>query len=307
MTVQPRSSDIRYLHGAFGRLAICELRRSTVTHAHEDIQLVFALNGSATGFTIDEIDYAIDDDQGVFVDCFQPHHYSHRGHGAARVLMLHLNMHWAEGNPLIRGLGGRLAENALSVDHHTRQCLEDLTTIIMRDEAEYAANRAVPALLKALMGAGIHDAIDNETAAHIPTVTDFRIRKALRMIARNASNHLDFSALSRECGISRPHFFDQFRRHLGIPPRIYLNAVLMRRIVEMLADTDRPLCHIADDLGFSAPGNFTRFFRRHMGVSPEAYRRAMGQGRPPDPSTRVRQETKTQTGRIPPAASNHPN
>ena len=43
-----------------------------------------------------------------------------------------------------------------------------------------------------------------------------------------------------------------------------------------------PLTDVALDLGFSAPGNFSRFFKEHTGVSPSIFRRAV---RTPMPST----------------------
>jgi AraC-like DNA-binding protein len=34
---------------------------------------------------------------------------------------------------------------------------------------------------------------------------------------------------------------------------------------------------LADDLGFSAHSNFTRFFQQHTGIAPRQFRRALAQ------------------------------
>jgi AraC-like DNA-binding protein len=51
----------------------------------------------------------------------------------------------------------------------------------------------------------------------------------------------------------------------------------MRRVSEGGELTD-----VALDLGFSAPGNFSRFFKEHTGISPSIFKRAT---RAPSPVT----------------------
>jgi len=64
-------------------------------------------------------------------------------------------------------------------------------------------------------------------------------------------------------------------------PQVFWSGVrveeAMRRVAEGSALTD-----VALDLGFSAPGNFSRFFKEHTGVSPSIFKRA---AREPSPVT----------------------
>jgi AraC-like DNA-binding protein len=82
-------------------------------------------------------------------------------------------------------------------------------------------------------------------------------------------------------GLSRAHFFALFRDQLNATPQVFWSAVrveeAMRRVSEGL-----PLTDVALDLGFPAPGNFSRFFKEHTGVSPSIFRRAV---RAPLPNT----------------------
>ena len=54
--------------------------------------------------------------------------------------------------------------------------------------------------------------------------------------------------------------------------RVDLEA--LEEAVRRLVQQEEPLTSVALDLGFSTPGNFSRFFREHMGVTPSRFRRA---------------------------------
>jgi AraC-like DNA-binding protein len=48
----------------------------------------------------------------------------------------------------------------------------------------------------------------------------------------------------------------------------------MQRAIHIVGVGGEDLADVATTLGFSSPGNFTRYFRGVMGVTPSAYRRA---------------------------------
>jgi AraC family transcriptional regulator len=49
----------------------------------------------------------------------------------------------------------------------------------------------------------------------------------------------------------------------------------MESAIRDLASGKASLTDISYDLGFSAPGHFTRFFRQHLGITPSEYRRVV--------------------------------
>ena len=59
----------------------------------------------------------------------------------------------------------------------------------------------------------------------------------------------------------------------GTTPQVFWSAVRVEEAIRRLALRDEPLTSVAMELGFSTPGNFSRFFREHRGVSPSRYRR----------------------------------
>jgi len=105
--------------------------------------------------------------------------------------------------------------------------------------------------------------------------SDSRIRKAISYMKEAGSVDVDFAALASEVNLSRAHFFELFRRATNLTPNVYANVLRFDRAVERLTEAKTAIDEVADELGFSAPGHFTRFFRQHLGVTPSEYRRVV--------------------------------
>jgi AraC-like DNA-binding protein len=111
--------------------------------------------------------------------------------------------------------------------------------------------------------------------------SDYRIRRALPLIDAQALESPRIGEIAKQVGLSRSRFFEQFRRCVGVSPQHYVNVVRMSAATEWLSMTDRPLVALAEELGFCAQSNFTRFFTQHTGVSPSEFRRQTRQFEPP--------------------------
>jgi AraC-like DNA-binding protein len=102
---------------------------------------------------------------------------------------------------------------------------------------------------------------------------DYRVRKALAYIHEHALENPKIDAIAKRVGLSRSRFFEQFRRCVGASPQHYIDWVRMAAATRWLSTTERPLIELADELGFGAHSNFTRFFTQHIGVPPREFRR----------------------------------
>jgi transcriptional regulator GlxA family with amidase domain len=56
-------------------------------------------------------------------------------------------------------------------------------------------------------------------------------------------------------------------------PSVYSDTLRVEYAIEQLIGSERPASDIALDLGFSAPGHFSRFFKNKIGFAPREYRR----------------------------------
>jgi AraC family transcriptional regulator len=76
-------------------------------------------------------------------------------------------------------------------------------------------------------------------------------------------------------GLSRSRLFQLFSEQLASSPLVYRSGIRLEEAVTRLRGRAPQLTELALDLGFSTPGNFSRFFRSHRGVTPSAYRRVL--------------------------------
>ncbi|MBV9137493.1 MAG: helix-turn-helix transcriptional regulator, partial [Hyphomicrobiales bacterium] len=101
---------------------------------------------------------------------------------------------------------------------------------------------------------------------------DFRVRKSLRLIDDGCAKGIEFDALARDVGLSRPHFFKLFRENTGVTPGLYANTMRIERALERLTDSRVSVTDIGFELGFSSQSHFTHFFASHVGIPPTLYR-----------------------------------
>ncbi|WP_163994785.1 helix-turn-helix transcriptional regulator [Pyxidicoccus caerfyrddinensis] len=96
---------------------------------------------------------------------------------------------------------------------------------------------------------------------------------ALAQIEHASKDELRLGDLARVAGLSPYHFLRVFKRETGVTPHRFLMQVRVRRAVELLRDTDRPVTEIAYDVGFGDLSNFINTFRRELGCSPARFRK----------------------------------
>jgi AraC-like DNA-binding protein len=105
-------------------------------------------------------------------------------------------------------------------------------------------------------------------------VTDFRVRKCIKLMSESPGAEMELDTIARESGLSRPHFYRLFRTQTGVTPHLYLNTLIMEQALEALVASEAPIADIGFDLGFSSQSGFTRFFAANVGMAPTDYRRA---------------------------------
>lgn len=64
-----------------------------------------------------------------------------------------------------------------------------------------------------------------------------------------------------------------FRDQLGLTVFEYLRDTRLRAAMHFLAETSMGIGDIAEEIGFSTPGNFATAFRERFGITPSDWRR----------------------------------
>ena len=268
---------LRIRHGLFGRVAVLEMDRRLVVHAHPQTHLLFKVAGSDGAFGVHDRRLPLSTEWAVAVNPWEPHCYP-RSPGAAPslILALHIDPSWLAArldgvawprcfpchgvrvNPSLRTLVNTLNAEMIYGEGEDRAFVEELLVAIadrVRQTPLATSHRK------------------SECFTRVAPI-DRRIRRSIELMHSRLSEHVGLESLARSVGLSRQHFFDLFRRCTTLTPSVYWNMLRMERAVAELGTGLRPIHDIAADLGFSAQSNFARFFRDHQGVSPRAYRNA---------------------------------
>jgi LacI family transcriptional regulator len=84
---------------------------------------------------------------------------------------------------------------------------------------------------------------------------------------------LDVQAIAQAAALSRRSLEQRFFSQIGIPPMEQVHQIRLRRIKQLLLQTNYTLPHIAEMVGFEYNEYMSRFFKKRTGKTPGAYRK----------------------------------
>ena len=268
------TTSIRLFRGAFGHVSALNVASNFVTHAHPEAHIIIWLDGAAGEMTIGDETLRLGPDVGACINSLQPHSHALSDDGTpGRFLAFYIDPEWARrrrglaaGVPLFRSA-------ALSLDKWLYRAAVGVYEGLEEGEADEIANYEIERLIDSLIDAA--DAVRPAKGRNSDVVCmrDFRVRKAIELMKLNMCERISFDDVARSVGLSRPHFFALFKEQTNLTPNVYWNTLRMEEAVRQLQSQDS-LISVACNLGFTTPGNFSRFFRDHAGVPPTLYREA---------------------------------
>ena len=272
------------LSGAFGRVALLDMDTSLVAHAHPHCHLIFKASGPDQEFIVEGRVFPLRYDTAVAVNTWQQHEYLHRAKPERTVfLALYIEPDWlaeADGSFANCTRPGFFAQSAISITFEIMRLRAKLVRLLQTEL--HIDARQLEKLILDLTLEVVHGFSDWRAQSfgrgerHV--VRDFRILKALRQIHEcTGEKRLDLDGVATGAGLSRPHFNYLFRSCTGVSPRLYANALRVEAAVGKLRKERSDIGMISGDLGFTAQGNFTRFFQQHTGASPNQFRRVMAE------------------------------
>lgn len=102
-----------------------------------------------------------------------------------------------------------------------------------------------------------------------------RLLRVLERIADCPDGSLTLAELARLADVSPSHFKVLFKQSMGLPVHQYVIRKRVEYAVELLANTDAPLCEVALRAGFANQSHLSLWMRRATGRTPGALRRTM--------------------------------
>lgn len=278
------STALRIFQGEFGRVALLDMDKSLVPHAHSQCHVLIKASGADTHFGVRDRHHLLSERSAVLINAWEPHFYAHRPDAPRTVILaLYIEPAW------LATIQNSLRLSAARPDFFPQPCVEispriralaDDLIMEMLSPEEIPKDR-VEALLFELMVAVIDPFSEWRNLADLIVSNrgygyDPRIRRSISYIKANLGSPMDMDMLAREAHLSRAHFFTLFRRCTRISPNVFINMMRMERACHRLADhRSGTLGSLSAELGFSEQSHFTRFFRQHLGVAPSEYRRVV--------------------------------
>jgi len=274
------SNALRIAHGDFGRVALLDMDRSLVRHAHPHCHVLIKASGADTQFAVGDRLVPLTDTQAVLINTWEPHAYVHyQERPRTIILALYIEPSWLKNfrpNWAASGAHGFFDRPAGELSPRIRRLSMDLAAFMMADPSAGATQEQ---LLSDLMISIIERFTPWRTLskraadfqAHRNPM-DWRIRRAINLIRADPKAAQDVDSMAKEVGLSRAHFYRLFERSTRMTPHLYVNLLRMELAVKTVVHNDDSLALVSEKLGFSAQSHFTRFFRDHAGCTPSEFR-----------------------------------
>jgi AraC-like DNA-binding protein len=109
----------------------------------------------------------------------------------------------------------------------------------------------------------------------LPKQPDVRIEKVCNFVNDHYGNPLTMNDLCETVYMSDSHLRNLFKKNLDMSPMHYVQKVRLEKAKELLIETAEPVSHIAQAVGYSDVGYFSRVFRKMERMTPVEYRKEM--------------------------------
>ncbi|QCI65233.1 helix-turn-helix domain-containing protein [Phreatobacter stygius] len=258
--------------GLFGRVTLFRTNQPVHVHAHPHVHALIKVDGKDGAYQVNGALCPITDDEMVLINPWVPHaNWRDVNDPPITILALYLEAGW-----LVRG-GSFLARRPFNRQSAT---VDTPMRALVAKIAATIADAAMPAgedELEADILELLQRVLSANSAADLtpiePRAVDRRIRRAVGLMRAEPAKPHNLDVLAQSVGLSRSRFFEQFGASMGMTPSVYNDTLRVEYAIEQLIGTDRPASDISLDLGFAAPGHFSRFFKNKIGFTPREYRR----------------------------------
>lgn len=268
------SNAVAVCHGSFGRAALYRLDREIIMHAHREGHLIFSVGGDDGIAEIEDDIVPVTPTTAAAVSPWQLHRYLVPEGRTNLCLVLYIKPIWFLENSRSAEYALQFGSTSLELTDELVKLVNRLVSIILAQEERIDFNEVLFDLTFACFNLTWRNACRSTVLTEARRrFSDFRVRRSLKLMRDNLSFDVPMEGLAREVGLSRPHFFKLFKKHVGVSPNIYLNTLRTEHAIEVLTGTSKSVTDIAYDLGFSSQASFTRFFSSNVGIAPSEYRR----------------------------------
>ena len=263
-------------HGTFGRVALFRTNQPVHEHAHPHVHALLKVEGKDGVYDVSGSPCPITDRKMVLVNPWVPHaNWRDVNDPPITILALYLEAGWLARDGSGHAVRQPFKRQSGPVEAPVRSLVAKIAAMIAA--AGSATNEQMELDIFKLSQHVLNDNADMGLGPLPMRPVDHRVRKAVNLMRSDPARLHRIDEVAHSVGLSRSRFFQQFRDSMGMSPGVYSDTLRVEYAIEALISTDRPAGDIALDLGFSAPGHFSRFFKEKIGFAPQDYRRVAHQ------------------------------
>lgn len=246
-------------------------------HWHEELELLFPLNGDAD-INIEGNIYKLPIKQVMVVESRQVHS-TYAYHSPSMFLCIHLcKKHMQQYMPdielyRISCKPAELTEETLPFYLEICKLLENLTRIYMLD-ADAFQLEAEGIILQVLAHLVRHFSTNEAPKLNASDMlTKERIRQIITYVEQHFRETISLSDIAEELGLGNEYFCRFFKKNMGISFLKYLNEIRLKHVYQDLITTDEPISEIMEANGITNQKLFNSSFKALYGCTPSAIRK----------------------------------
>ena len=275
---------LRIAQGSFGRVALLDMDAPLVSHVHSQCHVILKASGANSAFYVSEERLPITERTAILVNAWEPHYFfSEPDFPRTVYLVLYIEPQWLATLHRPFQLSGHpcfFPRPCVEITTRIRKLADNLIGELLslipvsRDKLEPALFELMLAISEQFSAWGRIDQLVRAEGLQLP---DSRIQRAISYIDSNLGMSLAADSLATAAHMSRAQFFVRFRRATGMTPNFFISMRRTEAACRQLARQDEHVSvgRVAEELGFSDQGHFTRFIRGQLGVTPSEYRRVV--------------------------------
>jgi AraC-like DNA-binding protein len=258
--------------GDFGFIVIARSTRSWVSHIHREHQMNFHVEGGDAVISNGHDQYLLRQGECNFHNPWATHSVRVDAGKPCVFVTINISPVWLAARrgvpsdrlPLFKRMHATMSPA-------TRALVDTIVAKLLAERALSAALADIGHLLDQVFD--MYGDSGSLLAEELPaSETARRIQRSLDFIESKAVGKIRINEVAAFAGMSRSHFFREFTNRFGTSPLRVIDAVRISWAVERLLTTDTPIAELGDELGFSTPSHFGRFFASHIGLTPSEYR-----------------------------------
>lgn len=275
-----RSLLPRIVHARFGRLQLAELTAPLLGHAHHHYHAILKVAGPDCYFSVNDKGYPLTPGKVLLVNSWEKHAYTdhQRSQGSVVVFSLYFGSEWL--TPLTGGFRRyghpRLfCQPWVEVSNRIRAEVDYVVEMMLY--ADTIRDKELENLVREIALELLTSSTrSREVEWLVPAqeaVCDAQIKKAMAYIEEHVTSRFDSSNAAAAANMSRAQFYSRFKQCTTLTPHVFANLLRIEAAIAGLVQPEPPIEDLSEELGFSAPSNFARFFHQRTGITPSEYRR----------------------------------